>query len=193
VLQWLDPDRENAGRIYERIRRKLIKLFTCRGCRNPEELADETIDRVAGKIDEIVDSYHGDPTLYFYGVAKNVCREFAKGKYNFSPPPSPDQDSVQPELDCLDECLEHLLPKNRDLLLGYYEEEKLSRIRNRKLLAERHGLDLNALRIRVHRLRSAIGACTMACVQRRNGTAQMSPQITPPRNTSLRFPIIHQL
>ena len=38
LLDWLNPDREQAGRDYEALRRRLIKLFTCRGCSDPELL-----------------------------------------------------------------------------------------------------------------------------------------------------------
>ena len=53
LLSWLDPDREWAGEKYEVIRARLIKVFAYRGCHTPEELADETINRVAKKIDEV--------------------------------------------------------------------------------------------------------------------------------------------
>ena len=36
LLAWLDPEREAAGRKYEEIRLRLIKLFTCRGCSEPD-------------------------------------------------------------------------------------------------------------------------------------------------------------
>ena len=46
MLDWLDADRERAGCKYEAIRLRLIKIFTCRGCQDAEELADEAINRV---------------------------------------------------------------------------------------------------------------------------------------------------
>ena len=65
LLNWLDPRREEAGQKYEDIRLRLIKIFTCRGCLEPEDLADETINRVSKKLPDIQDSYEGDPTRYF--------------------------------------------------------------------------------------------------------------------------------
>ena len=50
LLAWLNPNRALAGEKYEEIRRRLIKIFTCRGCTCPEVLADETINRVARKV-----------------------------------------------------------------------------------------------------------------------------------------------
>ena len=40
MLAWLDTDRNLAGEKYEKLRIKLIKIFTCRGCDSPEDLAD---------------------------------------------------------------------------------------------------------------------------------------------------------
>src|SRR5215207_6031462 len=78
LLEWLDPDRERAGARYEEIRRALIKIFTTRGCAEPEDLADETITRVCRKVRTIAPTYVGDPANYFYGVAKNVHLEYLR-------------------------------------------------------------------------------------------------------------------
>ena len=45
LLGFLDPSAEVAGQKYEEIRRRLNKIFTCRGCTSPEELVDKSIDR----------------------------------------------------------------------------------------------------------------------------------------------------
>src|SRR5919206_345066 len=71
-LEWLSPVGADAGEEYERLRFRLCTFFSQRRCRFPEELADETINRVILKI--------GEETIenrlaYFYGVAKNVYRE----------------------------------------------------------------------------------------------------------------------
>jgi DNA-directed RNA polymerase specialized sigma24 family protein len=168
LLAWLHPGREEAGRAYEQIRRKLITVFASRGCDCPEELTDETMDRVIGKVERIAGSYEGDPALYFYGVARNVWREYLKVRRMPTTPPPDPPDSLRPELDCLDECMEKLLPKNRELLVEYYHEDKQAKIDHRKELAGRHGLDMNALRIRVHRIRSVVGECTTTCLNRRS-------------------------
>ena len=47
LLAWLDANPDAAARKYEQIRTRLIKIFVCRGCLESEDLADETIDRVA--------------------------------------------------------------------------------------------------------------------------------------------------
>ncbi len=81
LLDWLGPDRETAGKSYEEIRRRLIKIFTVRGCHIPEELADETFNRVGKKVAELAADYVGDPSLYFFGVAHKVFLEYLKAKH----------------------------------------------------------------------------------------------------------------
>ena len=79
LLAWLDSDRELAGEKYEQIRRGLIKIFVCRGCREAEDLADETIKRVSSKINEIAPNFIGkfeEKVRYFYGVGKKVQLEY---------------------------------------------------------------------------------------------------------------------
>jgi hypothetical protein len=72
LLAWLGSDPNQAAARYEEIRRKLIRFFACRGCAEPEELADTAIDRVNRALDRPSFQYVGDPVFYVYGVAKNV-------------------------------------------------------------------------------------------------------------------------
>ena len=65
LLQWLNPDRQQAAAQYEWIRRRLIKIFVSRGSYNPEELADNTINRVARKLPEIREGYVGSRRITF--------------------------------------------------------------------------------------------------------------------------------
>jgi DNA-directed RNA polymerase specialized sigma24 family protein len=166
LLNWLDPRREEAGAKYENIRLRLIKIFTCRGCLEPEDLADETINRVSKKLPDIQDSYEGDPTRYFYGVANKVHLEYVRRKPPPPIPPVPDNtDEIEKEYECLEKCIEKLRPEHRGLVLDYYQEEKRTRIDHRKKLADQLGIALNALRIRAHRVRLSLYECVQNCVQ----------------------------
>src|SRR5437762_13444185 len=78
LLTWLDSDPERAGEIYEKIRWRLIAILASRGCRVPEELADETIDRVARRVADIEGTYRGDKAIYFLGVFNNVHYVYVK-------------------------------------------------------------------------------------------------------------------
>ena len=167
LLKWLSPNRDQAGEIYEEIRQRLIRIFTARGCSEAEDLADETMNRVASKVPEIGDTYSGEPARYFYAVANNVHLEFLRRK----PPalffPAPDDSrEVEDRFRCLEKCLTALTPENRDLVIQYYQDDKQAKIDRRKLLAKRLGIAPNALRIRACRIRASLLKCVEECLGR---------------------------
>ena len=170
LLAWLDPDRERAAGKYEQIRRRLIKLFSCRGRQDADELADETINRVTLKAPEVSKEYVGDPALYFYGVAQKVFLESLRRKQPCPLPPShpsPEQsEETEREYECLERCMESLAPASRELVLDYYRDDRRAKIDHRKELAARLGIAQNALRIRVHRIRATLQECVGGCVGR---------------------------
>jgi DNA-directed RNA polymerase specialized sigma24 family protein len=184
LLAWLDADgpdgpddRERAGQRYEAIRRRLIVIFTCRGCREAEDLADETINRVIIKLPEIADTYVGDPALYFYGVAQKVHLEYLRRRPPthaiVTPLPAPnEEDDDEQEYECLEECIGRLPATSRELVIEYYTGEKKVKIERRKKLAERLGIALNALRIRAHRIRASLFKCVQNCIISQRGAAK---------------------
>ncbi len=166
-LFWLDPDRDGAAMKYEEVRRRLIKIFTCRGCPDAEDLADETINRVIRKAQEISDSYVGDPALYFYGVARNVHLEYVRTPPPVLPLPAPDvPEQKEQECDCLDKCMRQLPGEQRRWVLEYYGKEKKAKIDHRKKMAERLGIAPNALRIRMYRIRASLQDCVKDCLKK---------------------------
>jgi DNA-directed RNA polymerase specialized sigma24 family protein len=165
LLAWLDPDRDEAGRKYEGIRLRLIKIFVCRGCREAEDLADETINRVSRKLKEIESTYSGEPARYFYGVANKVHLEYLRRKpVPVLPPPTDVSDDVEKEYACLERCIQNLTPNNRMLVLQYYQEEKKAKIDHRRKLSNQLGIALNALRIRACRIRASLLECVESCL-----------------------------
>lgn len=176
LLAWLGGDGPDDGaRRYESIRQGLIMVFLSRRCADAEDLADETIDRVARKLGAIVESYEGDPARYFYGVAKKVFLEYTKQK----PPPVAPPPAVAPDpqteayLDCLDSCLEGLTAENRELILSYYGDKKRRKADSRQLLREKLSLKAGALRARTFRIRAALEKCVRQCLvewRERNNT-----------------------
>ena len=166
LLDWLGPERELAGQKYEQIRTRLIKIFTCRGCCESEELADETINRVIKRLSEIQSDFKGDQARYFYGVANKVHLEYLRRKQVVpTEVPATDSARVEAEFKCLEDCLEHLTDENRELMLQYYESERKAKIDQRKKLAERLGIAPNALRIRAHRIRGSLQQCVEKCLE----------------------------
>jgi RNA polymerase sigma factor (sigma-70 family) len=168
LLAWLDPERDIAGQKYEEIRIRLIKLFTCRGCYDPEDLADETINRVTKKLKELESDSDGDRLPYFYAVANNVFKEYLRRK-SPNPPIRAMQESnnIEQEFACLEDCLSELEVEQRELVLNYYQDEKLAKINQRKRLAEKLGIAANALRIRAYRIRAALQKCVEKCLDRK--------------------------
>ncbi len=164
-LGWLDSERENAGLKYEEIRRRLIKIFSCRGCLEAEDLADETINRVIRKLPEIEPTFIGEPSKYFFGVANKIYKEQLRQK-KLVVPPGELEDTKQSEQQytCLEHCMEQLTAQNKHLVLEYYKEERQAKIQHRKQLAEQLGIALNALRIRAHRIRSVLENCVEQCL-----------------------------
>jgi len=178
LLNWLDSDRERAGQKYETIRLRLIKIFTCRGCSEAEDLADETINRVAAKLDTLEWKDDGDRARYFYAVAQKVHLEHLRnsrkrhGEIPFDVADETssiiiksDTDEIESEYACLERCLENLPTNNRRLVLEYYHQERKAKIDHRKMLADELGIAVNALRIRAHRIRLTLERCMHDCLE----------------------------
>ena len=171
-LSWLSEDREVAGQKYEDIRRRLIKILECRCCTQPEEVADEALNRFIRRLPELIHTYSGDPFPYILVTARNVQHEKQKKQplplpenLDKVPAESAENDEVEERVhNCLDECLSRLEPKSRVLLINYYQNEKQGKIDFRKTLAEELGIAANALRLRVHRLRNNIFVCMSSCL-----------------------------
>jgi DNA-directed RNA polymerase specialized sigma24 family protein len=179
LLVQLDPAPELAAEKYETIRRKLIRLFEWRGCIAPEDLADETINRVARRLAEGIELRSNDPYGYFCGVAhlvyKEVLRRAARehraieGQGWQAASVAAEDEPADARLESLRRCLDGLPPDQRDLILRYYRGEDRpgeSNIRNRQSLARDLELPMNALRIRVHRVRRKLESCVHASLRR---------------------------
>lgn len=180
LLAWLDPDRERAGKIlYEEIRVRLAKILERKQCYAVEELADETIYRVSHKVRDIAPTYVGNPALYFYGILKRVHKEWLKWIREH---PRVSDDVVlsasEPAEDVevihgyLEKCRQELKdPEDRELILKYYEKEKRAKIDHRKGLADRLGITMNNLRMRIHRINALLQECIVNCLKD-NGLAE---------------------
>jgi DNA-directed RNA polymerase specialized sigma24 family protein len=183
-LSWLHTDREEAGKKYEDIRRRLIIILTCRGCTEAEELADETINRVIRRAQEMADTYIGEPAPYFITVAHHLYLEYVakhqvRSELLSELRPSQETDPEEElEYECLEVCIQGLTPANRDMVLQYYQENKQAKVDHRKKLAEEMGIALNALRIRAHRIRTSLEQCIDKCLTR-DSTHEMDRDYNP--------------
>jgi DNA-directed RNA polymerase specialized sigma24 family protein len=184
-LSWLDGGADSHGESYLEMRRRLVGYFDRRNCSSPDDLADETLNRVARKLEEKGEIVGASPTHYCYIVAKFVFLEFLRraesNQKSFDPTKDvgqgmaglavssgPDEDPVAKEnlFACLEKCLGKLEPEDRELILGYYQGEQRAKIERRSELAARFGLTMNALSIRACRIRGKLELCVNTCLKR---------------------------
>lgn len=179
LLKILDlEDREEAGRKYEELRRRLIRLFRSRSCSDPEGLADEALIRAAKRFHQGLELESGDPTAFVCGIANNLAKEHIRKEVAWKqkaeshpgptleePPDLAEEEEERRRRACLCRCLKGLTDEQRRLVLAYYTGA--DRIAARHRLAQKLGLTANALRIRAHRVRGQLEACTRRCLDLR--------------------------
>ena len=165
LLAWLDPDRDKAVEKYQRIYFRLVRVFATKGSADAEDLADQTVNVMVVKIDHLVESYHGEPALYFYGVGKKIYQESLKPK-PLPPLAPPPDDEIEHRFACLEKCLQKVTnPEEAKLVLRYHEGEGQARIENRKEIAAELGITMNALRIRIYHLQARLRPCIEECCE----------------------------
>ncbi len=186
MLAQLDAERECAGEKYEQIRQKLTKFFQWRGCPAPEDYTDRTIDRVARRLIEGAEVHTHDPYLFFHGTAINVLREHWKSVEKadvesldeLPPTKTPAEDPIEIQtrraeriehelkLECLQECVQTLPREQLEQIQEYHQSDGGAKIAQRKALAAQLDIPLNALRIRMYRLRQEMETCILDCTKR---------------------------
>lgn len=170
LLSWLDLDREAAGELYEEIRYQLVGRFRAHGCSTPEDLADETINRVATKLTEIAPTYVGDRRPYFYRVAHYVHLEYRRKRVDLVELPKDlsanhSSEEVESEFECLEQCLDTLPQQNREIIVTYYQGERRKKIELRKQLAVGLNIELPILRLKAQRIREKLKHCILDCLE----------------------------
>jgi RNA polymerase sigma factor (sigma-70 family) len=187
LFDFLDPGRRAAGPDRDReaehrcaeILRKLACFFASRRCANPEDLALETILRVASKCRDIDVSSYADRVGYFYGVARNVIHEVQRSgqresrayksfAQEFPGIALPDPDAwtrAETARSCLERCLDTLPAQAKQLILRYHSNEGAAKVTAHRALAEEIGKSVNALRIEAHRIRRTLQQCVFSCLR----------------------------
>lgn len=166
-LRWLSPEQEKIGEEYEKLRFRLCTFFASRRCFFAEELADEVINRItvlAGK--EVIEN----KTAYIYGVARNVYLESLRKEkihanvddLNLAAETPVESDFSN---ECLDKCLGELPSQRRDLILGYFSEQRSAKIVARKKASAEMDISQTALRMRVLRIKQQLSACVKDCMK----------------------------
>src|SRR5262249_32371115 len=75
LLSWLDGASDSSGEMYLEMRRRLADYFDRKNCASPDELADETLNRVARRLEEEGNIVSDAPAHYCYIVARFVFLE----------------------------------------------------------------------------------------------------------------------
>ena len=176
-LAWLDDGGDSNGTKYLETRNKLIHYFDRKNCLWPDDLADETMNRVARRLAE-EGTISGVPPLQFcYITAKFVLLEHQRrpekrhtpldndshGGVRTDTSPVADAESCARRFDCLERCLGELRAEQRDLIVEYYSGEQRAKIERRRAQADRLGVSMNALSIRACRIRDALEQCVKKC------------------------------
>lgn len=169
-------DARQAAEKYQELRMKLIRLFVWRGgsATDADLLADETIDRVALKLESGVEiqslhAYAAQVSRFVWFEHFRRPRETGLDETDASKiPVSPEVfEKSNLRLECMQKCLQEIVPNasDRTLLLNYYDSDDAEKNKvRRKSLAERLGLSINTLKVRVCRLREKVEICTRACL-----------------------------
>ena len=181
LLNWLDGGANSDGHAYVEMRRRLRDYFGRKNCRTADDLADETLTRVARRLEEEGITTAETPARYCYIVARFVFLEYLREAKahpivtqvsgDVAPQPSAPSASDAAEAegrremlhDCLQKCLQGLDPLNRRIITRYYIGSARVKIDNRRELADSLGLSLNALTIRACRIRTRLEACVRRC------------------------------
>jgi hypothetical protein len=185
-LNWLGEGTDSDGQRYLEVRRRLVLYFDRKNCVAPTELADETLNRVARKLEENGEITDVSALQYCYITAKSVFLEtllsekrtpFHRplanansgnlvGQFVTLPEADPVVDQKEKISDCLDSCLKLLSSEDRDLIVDYYSGQQRGRIERRAALAARLSLTANGLSIRACRVREKLEQCIQASLDK---------------------------
>ena len=179
LLRWLDEATESDGHRYLEMRRRLVAYFDRKNCPASDELADETLSRVARRLEEEGAIESEAPARYCYIVARFVFMEHLRKSQkeraalddirrrtrdNAAASEVKDQKEFKEKiLDCLEQCTAKLEASNREVITRYYTGKQQAKIDNRRALAESLGITMNALSIRACRIRDKLEVCVRQC------------------------------
>ena len=174
LLEWLDDGVDSNGERYLEMHRRLVSYFDRRNRFAADELADETLKRVAGTLEESGVILTRPPARYCYVVARFVLLEDirrARRQVPFDELRSPvkergrlpgSEDAMSSEEQrfvCLDDCLNELREEERELIVEYYGGASRQGAGHRQRMADRMGITKNALCIRATRIRETLTNC----------------------------------
>jgi DNA-directed RNA polymerase specialized sigma24 family protein len=179
LLHWLDDGTQSNGETYLEMRRRLVAYFDRRNRPSPDALADETFDRITRTLQKDESIAVTPPARYCYVIARFVLLEDLRrvdrtvpfdetrqiALTGVTPADETAADVKDRRLACLDRCLTRLSADQRELVVEYYRDAKRERIDRRREIAARLGITMNALGIRLCRLRAGLESCVGRCCE----------------------------
>jgi hypothetical protein len=184
LLARLHPDPVEAAEAYRDLQQRLVRFFNLTAASDPQQLADETIKRLAQRAAEDAAAVPSDnandsalsvgqPSIIrssgalAFGVAREILQEdLSRIQPNdqavrewiarTTNAPDPNRERRQA---ILRSCLSRLSPERRRLLETYYGWSPSNKAEHHLQLAQSLGLNLDALRHRVLRSRVQLESC----------------------------------
>lgn len=120
------------------------------------------------RLPEIRPGYVGEPSRYFYAVARKLVLEANRRKEvatDVLPEVVGEFEHPTDEYNCLIQCLKFLSKEKKELILDYYLYKGHDKIAHHRLMANELGISDNALRGRAHQLRTGLEKCVLKCVR----------------------------
>ena len=180
LLSWLDQSIPSDGERYLEIRRRLVGYFSRKRCATPDDLADETLNRVARRLQEEGSIETTDPTHYCYAVARFVLLEYFRKQKSQSlddlslvatahtlataPDEGIEHEEQERRWECFQQCMAAISAESRELIMRYYHGDQGTKIQNRHVLAANLNITANALTIRAWRIRNKLESCVKSCM-----------------------------
>ena len=184
LLTRLHSDPVEAAEAYRGLQQRLVRFFNLTAASDPQQLADETIKRLAQRAaedaalvpaDNTNDSAVADgqppmirsPRTIVFGVAREVLQEDlsrsqpndqAVREWIAKTTNAPDANRERRQA-ILKSCLSRLTPERRRLLKTYYDWSPSNKAEHHQQLAQSLGLNLEGLRNRVLRSRVQLESC----------------------------------
>lgn len=184
LLRWLDGDGgDSQGQKYEEMRQRLVTFFDRKNCSSPDDLADETLNRVMKWLEQTGKDTDDEPAKICYNTARFVFHESLRRPEQMQndldavpalrqPIEDPrvtaglteEQEAKEQRLGCLEKCAAKLPGDDRELIVRYYYGEQRTKLDNRKVLAAERGMTANALNIKACRIRDKLRQCVTECL-----------------------------
>jgi DNA-directed RNA polymerase specialized sigma24 family protein len=152
---------------YRDLRAMLVNYLGRSGSKNAEELADETVMRVLEK--RKAGRKIRNIRAYTLGVAHHVYLESTREPRTVTLSDDVLSHAVSSHAETLDDCLtlcmSRLPPSERMIVTVYHSGSGKQLVKDRRKLARKLGLSMDALRIRAHRIRKDLEACIGECLE----------------------------